>query len=85
LELENTHALLAAPLVYCRYTDSTALQQITMNTKITKYGVKPVPRPKIPATKSLDLRNELGKQVVLSETKLVLRTHAKTFKKLADM
>ncbi|MFN7505799.1 MAG: acetyltransferase [Limnobacter sp.] len=56
-----------------------------MNTKIAKYGVTPVERPKIRATKTLDLRNELGKQVVLSETKLVLRTHAKTFKKLADM
>jgi hypothetical protein len=35
--------------------------------------------------KKLDLGNDLGKQIVLSETKLVLRTHAKTFKKLADM
>jgi hypothetical protein len=56
-----------------------------MNTKISKYGVKPVKRPKIVAEKILDLRNESGKQIVLSETKLVLRTHAKTFKKLADM
>jgi hypothetical protein len=56
-----------------------------MNAKLAKYGVKPVTRPKVPATKSLDLKNELGKQIVLSETKLVLRTHAKTFKKLADM
>ncbi len=56
-----------------------------MNTKISKYGVRPVDRPKIVANKALDLRNELGKQIVLSETKLVLRTHTKTFKKLADM
>lgn len=56
-----------------------------MNTKISKYGVTPVARPKIVAKKELNLRNELGKQIVLSETKLVLRTHAKTFKKLADM
>lgn len=56
-----------------------------MNTKISKYGVKPVERPKIVAKKTLDLRNELGKQIVLRETELALKTHVKTFKKLADM
>nr|MBP8111658.1 acetyltransferase [Agitococcus sp.] len=28
---------------------------------------------------------EAGRQIVKSETKLALRTHVKTFKKLADM
>ncbi|MBU1529912.1 MAG: acetyltransferase [Gammaproteobacteria bacterium] len=56
-----------------------------MNKKISKYGVQPVERPKILANKTLDLRHALGQQIVLSETKLALRTHAKTFKKLADM
>lgn len=56
-----------------------------MNTKVENYGLKPVKRPKIKASKTLDLSGELGKQIVKSETKLVLRTHKKTFEKLADM
>ena len=56
-----------------------------MNTKIEEYGVTSVTRPKIPATKKLDLSGEYGQQIVKSETKLVLRTHRKTFQKLADM
>lgn len=56
-----------------------------MNTKIKSYGVKAVTRPSIPATKKLDLSGEYGKQIVKSETKLVLRTHRRTFEKLADM
>lgn len=56
-----------------------------MNHKLNAYGVFIVERPKIKATKKLDLSGDLGKQIVYSETKLVLRTHRKTFKKLADM
>ncbi len=56
-----------------------------MNTKIKNYGLTPIKRPKIKASKRLDLSNEMGKQVVKSETKLALKTHQKTFKKLADM
>ena len=56
-----------------------------MNTKIEKYGVKAVKRPEIKAAKNLDLTGELGEQIVKSETKLVLRTHRKTFEKLAHM
>ena len=56
-----------------------------MNKNIESYGVKAVERPKIPATKQLDLSGVEGQQIVKSETKLVLRTHKKTFKKLADM
>ncbi len=56
-----------------------------MNSKVKNYGLKPVERPKIKANKYLDLSGEMGKQVIKSETKLVLRTHEKTFKKLADM
>ena len=57
-----------------------------MNDKLQKYGVAVINnRPKIVATKRLDLTGEMGKQIVKSETKLVLRTHKKTFEKLADM
>ncbi len=56
-----------------------------MNTKVEKYGVKAVTRPKVKATKKLDLSGESGQQIVKSESKLALRTHKKTFKKLADM
>jgi hypothetical protein len=40
---------------------------------------------RIQATKQLDLSGETGRQIVKSETKLALRTHSKTFKRLADM
>ncbi|EWH12070.1 GCN5-related N-acetyltransferase [Catenovulum agarivorans DS-2] len=56
-----------------------------MNKKIEKYGVKAVTRPHIAATKQLDLSGAEGQQIVKSETKLVLRTHKKTFDKLAHM
>lgn len=56
-----------------------------MNKDLERYGVKIVERPKIAATKSLDLAGEYGQQIVRSETKLALRTHKQTFKKLADM
>lgn len=56
-----------------------------MNTKIEQYGVKAVIRPKIKATKKLDLSGIEGKQIVRSETKIVLRSHPKTFRRLADM
>ena len=56
-----------------------------MNHKLNTYGVAIVQRPKIKATKKLDLSGDLGKQIVHSETKLVLRVHKKTFEKLADM
>lgn len=56
-----------------------------MNQKLNTYGVPIVARPKIKATRKLDLCGDLGKQIVYSETKLVLRTHRKTFEKLADM
>ena len=56
-----------------------------MNKKVEAYGVTAVDRPKIKATKQLDLSGDTGRQIVKSETKLALRTHAKTFKRLADM
>lgn len=56
-----------------------------MNQKLNAYGVCIVERPKIKATKKLDLSGEQGKQIVYSETKLALRTHRKTFQRLADM
>lgn len=56
-----------------------------MNKKVEAYGVVAVDRPKIKATKQLDLSGEAGQQIVKSETTLALRTHAKTFKRLADM
>lgn len=56
-----------------------------MNHKLNTYGVPIVDRPKVKAIKKLDLGGDSGKQIVYSETKLVLRTHKKTFQKLADM
>lgn len=59
--------------------------EMTMNEKLSKYGVKPVQRPQIKPVKKLDLSGDYGIQIVKSETKLVLRTHKKTFERLADM
>ncbi|NRD74751.1 acetyltransferase [Shewanella sp. VB17] len=56
-----------------------------MNAKIESYGVEAVNRPKVKATKKLDLSGVHGQQIIKSETKLALRTHRKTFEKLADM
>nr|WP_314491985.1 acetyltransferase [uncultured Pseudomonas sp.] len=56
-----------------------------MNQKLNTYGVSIVKRPKIKATKKLDLSGDQGKQIICSETKLALRTHKKTFEKLAYM
>lgn len=56
-----------------------------MNTVVEKYGLKPVSRPKIKLSRELDLSDENGKEIVRSKTKLVLRVHKNTFKKLADM
>jgi len=56
-----------------------------MNIKIEKYGVKSVKRPHIRATKKLDLSGPSGSQTIKFETKLALRTHKNTLKKLADM
>lgn len=56
-----------------------------MNHKLNTYGIAIVERPKVKATKKLDLGGDQGRQIVYSETKLVLRTHKKTFQKLADM
>ena len=56
-----------------------------MNNKLSKYNIAPTNRPKIPATKRLALTGEQRQQIIKSETKLVLRTHKETFKRLADM
>lgn len=56
-----------------------------MSKNLDIYGVSIVSRPKIRATKKLDLSDDAGRQIVISETKLALRAHKKTFRKLADM
>lgn len=56
-----------------------------MNKKIESYGVGAVERPSVKATKKLDLSGAYGQQIVKSESKLALRTHRKTFEKLAHM
>ncbi|WIG69883.1 acetyltransferase [Photobacterium damselae] len=58
---------------------------LTRNKKVESYGVTAIDRPKIKATKHLDLSGVYGQQIVKSESKLALRTHRKTFEKLADM
>jgi hypothetical protein len=50
-----------------------------------KYGVELVKRPHVKAQKKLDLTGDGGKQIVSSETKLVLLRHKNTFTKLAYM
>lgn len=67
------------------YNNERQKFEVYMNTKIEDYGVKAVERPKIEANKKLDLSGDYGQQIVKSETKLVMRTHRRTFKKLADM
>ncbi len=56
-----------------------------MNPKIQQLGIQLIPRPKIKSTKQLDLSGAAGQQIILTQTERVLRIHAKTFKKLADM
>jgi len=56
-----------------------------MNQKIEKYGFKSIQRPRIQASVELNLASEEGKQIVKSETKLILIKHKKTFEKLAHM
>jgi hypothetical protein len=56
-----------------------------MNEKIEKYGFKSVERPKIKASVKLNLSGLEGKQIVKSETKLILTKHKKTFERLAHM
>lgn len=57
-----------------------------MANKLSKYGVTtPVVRPYIKATKQLNLETPEGRQLVLSEAKNQLRTHQKTFDRLASM
>ncbi len=56
-----------------------------MSKDLTVYGVPQVKRPKLKATKQLDLSGMQGRQIVRSEAKLALRMHRKTFTKLADM
>lgn len=60
-------------------------QTINMNNKLLKYGVKLVNRPHIKPTFSIDLSTEEGKEIIQRETEKVLKNHAKTLSKLADM
>ena len=56
------------------------------NTVSNKYGLPQVQnRPQIKAEKNLCLNGEEGRQIIKSETKLTLKTHEKTFTRLADM
>lgn len=56
-----------------------------MNKIVKKYGVKPVSRPKVRLSRELNLSSLAGKEIVRSNTKLVMQLHKKTFSKLADM
>lgn len=56
------------------------------NNVSNKYGLPQVQnRPQIKAEKNLCLSGEEGRQIIKSETKLTLKTHEKTFTRLADM
>jgi hypothetical protein len=56
-----------------------------MNTRIEKYGVKAVKRPKVKATKILNLSGNDGRLIVRKETEATLKNHKKTFTKLSTM
>lgn len=56
-----------------------------MNLKVEMYGLEPVSRPKIKATKVLDLSGESGRKIIESEARRILKIHRKTFEKLARM
>ncbi|WP_445398033.1 hypothetical protein [Zobellella sp. An-6] len=59
---------------------------MTTHIKTNKYGLPQAQtRPHIRASKRLDLSGEEGKQIVKSETRLTLKEHQNTFKRLADM
>ncbi|QGG79070.1 acetyltransferase [Litorivicinus lipolyticus] len=49
------------------------------------YGVKRVQRPKVKATRVLDLSGENGRRIVITKANEILKLHEKTFAKLADM
>ncbi len=50
-----------------------------------KYGIDIVHRPKIKATKMLDLSSKKGELLVRDLTMKILNTHKKTFQRLADL
>jgi hypothetical protein len=56
-----------------------------MSKNLEKYGIQIVHRPKIKASKSLNLNGPEGKQIIESETEVTLLQHKKTFDKLAHM
>jgi hypothetical protein len=56
-----------------------------MENSVKKYGVKIVSRPKIKASKKLDLTCKEGEKIVEYETKLLLIRHKKAFERLADL
>jgi len=53
--------------------------------KMKKYGVEIVDRPKIRPVKELDLTGKGGEKLVRLLTKKILIRHEKTFKRLSDM
>lgn len=50
-----------------------------------KYGIEIVDRPKIKATKMLDLSSKEGELLVRDLTIKILNRHKKTFQRLADL
>lgn len=56
-----------------------------MENSVKQYGVKIVSRPKIKASKKLDLTGKEGEKIVEYETKLLLIRHKKAFERLADL
>ena len=50
-----------------------------------KYGVEIVDRPKIKATKTLDLSGVKGEKIIKSLTEKILIRHEKAFKRLQGM
>lgn len=58
---------------------------LTGSKQMKKYGVEIVHRPKIKATKMLDLSSKEGELLVRKLTIKILNRHKKTFQRLADL
>ena len=73
-------------VVKSNHATSRGSHSMKDNTVSNKYGLPQVQnRPQIKAEKNLCLNGEEGRQIIKSETKLTLKTHEKTFTRLADM
>ena len=85
-ELDIPQVVALPFMVKSHHATSRGSHSMKDNTVSNKYGLPQVQnRPQIKAEKNLCLNGEEGRQIIKSETKLTLKTHEKTFTRLADM